>query len=123
MTKRMEKMKLQADLKKLQGYRVSQEAFKVNLENKASELKDDVETTGKHDRPMHWMLWGTGDVWIWIFSLHEDVCAYLLNSGYVLSQTVVYGTFVFKNIERYIFLGLFLVPVSMYCIATTRRGR
>ncbi|CAB1423580.1 unnamed protein product [Pleuronectes platessa] len=48
MTKRMEKMKLQADLKKLQSYRISQESFKANLENKASELKDDLETTASH---------------------------------------------------------------------------
>ncbi|XP_060927670.1 kinetochore protein NDC80 homolog isoform X2 [Limanda limanda] len=48
MTKRMEKMKLQADLKKLQSYRINQESFKANLENKASEQKDDLETTASH---------------------------------------------------------------------------
>lgn len=48
MTKKMEKMKLQTDLKKLQSYRSSLESFKANLENKASELKDELETTGKY---------------------------------------------------------------------------
>ncbi|XP_017269183.1 kinetochore protein NDC80 homolog isoform X2 [Kryptolebias marmoratus] len=45
MTKRMEKMKLQADFKKLQSYRSSLESFKANLQNKASELSDELETT------------------------------------------------------------------------------
>ncbi|KAL7391452.1 hypothetical protein ABVT39_009460 [Epinephelus coioides] len=48
MTKRMERVKLQADLKKLQSYRSSLESFKANLENKASELSDELETTGSH---------------------------------------------------------------------------
>ncbi|KAM6930905.1 kinetochore protein NDC80 homolog [Xenentodon cancila] len=48
MTKRMEKVKLQADLKKLQSYRSSLETFKANLENKASELADELETTVSH---------------------------------------------------------------------------
>ncbi|XP_061586004.1 kinetochore protein NDC80 homolog isoform X2 [Cololabis saira] len=48
MTKRMEKVKLQADLKKLQSYRSSLETFKANLENKASELADELETTVGH---------------------------------------------------------------------------
>ncbi|KAI3372804.1 hypothetical protein L3Q82_023264, partial [Scortum barcoo] len=48
MTKRMEKVKLQADLKKLQSYRSSLESFKANLEHKASELKDELETTVSH---------------------------------------------------------------------------
>ncbi|XP_072243926.1 kinetochore protein NDC80 homolog [Leuresthes tenuis] len=48
MTKRMEKVKLQADLKKLQSYRSSLESFQVNLENKASELTDELETTVSH---------------------------------------------------------------------------
>lgn len=48
MTKRMEKMKLQADLKKLQSYRSSLESFKANLENKTSELSDELENTGKY---------------------------------------------------------------------------
>ncbi|XP_047446865.1 kinetochore protein NDC80 homolog [Mugil cephalus] len=48
MTKKMEKMKLQTDLKKLQSYRSSLESFKANLENKASELKDELETTVSH---------------------------------------------------------------------------
>ncbi|XP_041643741.1 kinetochore protein NDC80 homolog isoform X2 [Cheilinus undulatus] len=48
MTKRMERVKLQADLKKLQSYLSSLESFQANLENKASELKDELETTGSH---------------------------------------------------------------------------
>ncbi|XP_029366978.1 kinetochore protein NDC80 homolog isoform X1 [Echeneis naucrates] len=48
MTKRMEKVKLQADLKKLQSYRSSLESFKANLENKASELNDEMETSVSH---------------------------------------------------------------------------
>ncbi|CAG5923616.1 unnamed protein product [Menidia menidia] len=48
MTKRMERVKLQADLKKLQSYRSSLESFKANLENKASELTDELETTASH---------------------------------------------------------------------------
>ncbi|TKS78612.1 Kinetochore protein NDC80 -like protein [Collichthys lucidus] len=48
MTKRMEKMKLQADLKKLQSYRSSLESFKANLENKASELSDELENIVSH---------------------------------------------------------------------------
>ncbi|CAJ1068915.1 kinetochore protein NDC80 homolog [Xyrichtys novacula] len=48
MTKRMEKVKLQADLKKLQSYRSSLETFKANLENKAAELKDELETNVSH---------------------------------------------------------------------------
>ncbi|XP_042344333.1 kinetochore protein NDC80 homolog [Plectropomus leopardus] len=48
MTKRMERVKLQADLKKLQSYRSSLESFKANLEHKASELSDELESTGSH---------------------------------------------------------------------------
>ncbi|XP_060894851.1 kinetochore protein NDC80 homolog isoform X1 [Labrus mixtus] len=48
MTKRMERMKLQVDLKKLQSYRSSLETFQGNLENKDSELKDELETTVSH---------------------------------------------------------------------------
>ncbi|KAM7017660.1 kinetochore protein NDC80 homolog [Tautogolabrus adspersus] len=48
MTKRMERVKLQADLKKLQSYRSSLETFQANLENKDSELKDELETTVSH---------------------------------------------------------------------------
>ena len=44
----MEKVNLQADLKKLQSYRSSLESFQVNLENKASELTDELETAGKY---------------------------------------------------------------------------
>lgn len=44
----MEKVKLQADLKKLQSYRSSLESFKANLENKVAELNDELETTGKN---------------------------------------------------------------------------
>ncbi|XP_029998550.1 kinetochore protein NDC80 homolog [Sphaeramia orbicularis] len=48
MTKRMEKVKLQSDLKKLQSYRSSLDSFKANLESKASELTDDLENTVSH---------------------------------------------------------------------------
>lgn len=48
MTKRMEKMKLQADFKKLQSYRSNLESFKANLEMKASNLNDELEMTGKY---------------------------------------------------------------------------
>ena len=48
MTKRMERVKLQADLKKLQSYRSSLESFEGNLEKKASELSDELETIGKY---------------------------------------------------------------------------
>lgn len=48
MTKRMDRVKLQADLKKLQSYRSNLEAFKGNLENRASELSYELEVTGKY---------------------------------------------------------------------------
>lgn len=48
MNKRMERMKRQADLKQLQSYSVSLESFKTNLQNKASELSDELEHTGKY---------------------------------------------------------------------------
>uniref|UniRef100_A0A3Q4H3H9 Kinetochore protein NDC80 n=1 Tax=Neolamprologus brichardi TaxID=32507 RepID=A0A3Q4H3H9_NEOBR len=48
MTKRMEKMKLQADLKKLQSYRASLDSFKDNLEKKDSELNAELETSVSH---------------------------------------------------------------------------
>lgn len=47
MTKRMEKMKMQTELKQLQSYRASLESFKANLENKDSELTNTLESTGK----------------------------------------------------------------------------
>ncbi|XP_035513650.1 kinetochore protein NDC80 homolog [Morone saxatilis] len=47
-TKRMEKGKLQIDLKKLQSYRSSLDTFQANLENKASELTDELENTVSH---------------------------------------------------------------------------
>ncbi|KAF7659265.1 hypothetical protein LDENG_00000940, partial [Lucifuga dentata] len=47
-TKRMEKMRLQSDLKRLQNYRGTLESFKANLENKISEMKDEMEATGSH---------------------------------------------------------------------------
>uniref|UniRef100_A0A3Q4BDR6 Kinetochore protein NDC80 n=1 Tax=Mola mola TaxID=94237 RepID=A0A3Q4BDR6_MOLML len=54
MTKRMEKMKMQTELKQLQSYRVSLESFKANLENKDSELTNTLEITHleslKHER-------------------------------------------------------------------------
>uniref|UniRef100_A0A8C7XSE5 Kinetochore protein NDC80 n=1 Tax=Oryzias sinensis TaxID=183150 RepID=A0A8C7XSE5_9TELE len=48
MTKRMERVKLQADLKKLQSYRSSLDTFMTNLENKDSELNDELENTVGH---------------------------------------------------------------------------
>lgn len=48
MNKRMERMKRQADLKQLQSYSISLESFKTNLQNKASELNDELEHTGKY---------------------------------------------------------------------------
>uniref|UniRef100_A0A3B3E1G4 Kinetochore protein NDC80 n=1 Tax=Oryzias melastigma TaxID=30732 RepID=A0A3B3E1G4_ORYME len=48
MTKRMERVKLQADLKKLQSYRSSLDSFMTNLENKDSELNDELENTVSH---------------------------------------------------------------------------
>ncbi|XP_013876239.1 kinetochore protein NDC80 homolog [Austrofundulus limnaeus] len=45
MTKKMEMMKLQADSKNLLSYRSNMESFKAKLENKASELKDELGTT------------------------------------------------------------------------------
>lgn len=49
MTKRMERMKLQTDLKQLQSYRSSLDSFKANLENKVSELTNELENTGKSE--------------------------------------------------------------------------
>uniref|UniRef100_A0A3Q3J9I7 Kinetochore protein NDC80 n=1 Tax=Monopterus albus TaxID=43700 RepID=A0A3Q3J9I7_MONAL len=43
-TKRMEKMQLQTDLKKIQSYRSNLKSFKANQENKVSELNDELET-------------------------------------------------------------------------------
>ncbi|XP_068594766.1 kinetochore protein NDC80 homolog, partial [Brachionichthys hirsutus] len=48
MTKRMERMKLQTDLKQLQNYRSSLESFKTNLENKDSELNNELENAASH---------------------------------------------------------------------------
>lgn len=48
MKKRMEKVELQTDLKKLQSYRSSLESFEVNLKNKSSQLNDELETTASH---------------------------------------------------------------------------
>ncbi|XP_043967122.1 kinetochore protein NDC80 homolog [Gambusia affinis] len=48
MTKRMEKVKLQADLKKLQSYRSKLESFTASLESKFSELTDELENTVSH---------------------------------------------------------------------------
>ncbi|KAM9857933.1 kinetochore protein NDC80 homolog [Aulostomus maculatus] len=45
MTKRMEKMKLQSDLNKLQTYLSSLVSFKANLENKDSELNDELDNS------------------------------------------------------------------------------
>lgn len=47
-TKRKDKVRLQADFKKLQSYRSNLESFKANLENKALEVKDELENTVSH---------------------------------------------------------------------------
>lgn len=48
MSKRMEKVKLQSDLKKLQNYKSNLETFKTNLENKATELTEELNNTVSH---------------------------------------------------------------------------
>lgn len=48
MSKRMEKMKMQTDLKKLQNYLSSLQTFEANLEIKHSELNDALESTVSH---------------------------------------------------------------------------
>lgn len=48
MSKRMEKVKLQSDLKKLQSYRSNLETFKTSLENKVSELTEELNNTVSH---------------------------------------------------------------------------
>uniref|UniRef100_A0A8C6SXJ4 Kinetochore protein NDC80 n=1 Tax=Neogobius melanostomus TaxID=47308 RepID=A0A8C6SXJ4_9GOBI len=48
MSKRMEKVKLQSDLKKLQDYKSNLESFKTNLESKVTELTEDLENTASH---------------------------------------------------------------------------
>lgn len=53
MTKRMERMKLQTDLKQLQTYQSSLESFKANLENKAMEVKNELENMGKYVNKYH----------------------------------------------------------------------
>lgn len=45
MSKRMEKTKLQKDLKQLQSYRSSLDSFKSNLESKASEMESELQNT------------------------------------------------------------------------------
>uniref|UniRef100_A0A3B4AGW3 Kinetochore protein NDC80 n=1 Tax=Periophthalmus magnuspinnatus TaxID=409849 RepID=A0A3B4AGW3_9GOBI len=48
MPKRMEKVKLQSDLKKLQSYRSSLDTFKSNLESKDTELTEELDNTVSH---------------------------------------------------------------------------
>lgn len=48
MSKRMDKVKLQSDLKKLQSYRSNLETFKTNLESKATELTEELSNTASH---------------------------------------------------------------------------
>lgn len=48
MQKRMEKMKLQEDLKKIQSYRATLVSFKSNQETRDSELNDELETSASH---------------------------------------------------------------------------
>lgn len=56
MTKRMEKVKLQEDLKKLQSYRSKLESFTVSLENKFSEQTDELENTGRYEQQTVFLL-------------------------------------------------------------------
>ena len=46
MSKRIQKMELQADLKKLQSFRSSMEALKSSMEAKALEVTDEQEAAG-----------------------------------------------------------------------------
>uniref|UniRef100_A0A668AZK5 Kinetochore protein NDC80 n=1 Tax=Myripristis murdjan TaxID=586833 RepID=A0A668AZK5_9TELE len=48
MSKRMDKVRLQTDLKKLQLFRSNVESFKANLESKCSELNEELESTAQH---------------------------------------------------------------------------
>ncbi|XP_029960827.1 kinetochore protein NDC80 homolog [Salarias fasciatus] len=48
MTKRMDKMRLQTDLKKIQSYRENLENFELSVKGKISELSDELETTASH---------------------------------------------------------------------------
>ncbi|KAK7886929.1 hypothetical protein WMY93_026550 [Mugilogobius chulae] len=48
MPKRMEKVKLQSDLKKLQSYRSSLDTFKASLESKDAELTEELDNTVSH---------------------------------------------------------------------------
>ncbi|XP_074493912.1 kinetochore protein NDC80 homolog [Sebastes fasciatus] len=48
MTKRIERVQRQADLKKLQSYKSNLDIFEANLQNRTSELSDELETTGSH---------------------------------------------------------------------------
>lgn len=50
MTKRKDRMKLQTDLKQLQTYRSNQELFEANLEHKASDLNNELESSGKSEQ-------------------------------------------------------------------------
>ncbi|CAG08408.1 unnamed protein product, partial [Tetraodon nigroviridis] len=48
MTKRMDRMKVQTDLKQLQTYRSNLDSFEASLEHKASELKHELENSVSH---------------------------------------------------------------------------
>lgn len=76
MTKRMERMKLQTDLKQLQSYRSSLDSFKANLENKMSELTNELENSGKSGGevvPFLWnYLWNVQD-YIWFLVVSQSV--------------------------------------------------
>lgn len=80
-TKRMEKMKLQTDLKQLQSYRSSLESFKANLESKAPELNNELENAGKYgNNELHVAIsfshfWESDHVYIWIWCHDEQTCA------------------------------------------------
>lgn len=50
MTKRMDKMKLQTELKQLQTYRSNLDSFEANLEHKTSELNIELESSGKSEQ-------------------------------------------------------------------------
>lgn len=57
MTKRIERVQRQADLKKLQSYKSNLDIFEANLQNRTSELSDELETTGKYNRVSQPVLW------------------------------------------------------------------
>lgn len=50
MAQRMDRMKIQTDLKQLQTYRKNLDSFEASLEHKASELNNELESSGKSEQ-------------------------------------------------------------------------